>query len=427
MRIILVKMTSMNTSLVLRPLALLAGAGLLATACASGANTGTAAQPDPTTSAAMSDATPSPPAVDSGVEGSRVALTYDGGLLVLDGQTLDVAADLPLTGFNRINAAGDGRYIMVSTAEGFRVLDAGTAVGGDTGGDPSLTDVVFTADAPGHVVRHAGRTVLFADGTGEITAFDTDALSSEQKPATDVTASEQPHHGVAIELRDGSLLSTLGSADGRTGVRLLDPSGTEVARNEECPSVHGEGTLEGEVVVFGCSDGVLVFKAGTFTKLTAPDEYGRTGNAYVSETSSLAVGDYNSNPDSEGYLLSELALIDPAAASLNVVDLPQGIEYTWRGVGRGPADEAVLLSADGTLNSIDPATGTIEKSWDIIAPWAGPVEWQDPHPALAVHGSIGYVTEPANKRIVAIDLTTGDILADKVLPATPNEIAIATG
>lgn len=418
----------MKSPTALRSLVLLAGAGLLATACGSGTTTGAAAQTDPTTSAAVSNAaisaTPSP-AVHS--TSSRVALTYDGGVLVLDGETLDVAADLPLAGFNRINAAGDGRHIMVSTADGFQVLDSGTAVGDGTDTDPALTDLVLTADTPGHVVRHAGRTVLFADGTGEITAFETDALNSEQKPATNVTASEQAHHGVAIELTDGSLLSTLGTADGRTGVRLLDPAGTEVARNEECPSVHGEGTLEGEVVVFGCSDGVLVFTAGTFTKLTAPDEYGRTGNAYVSETSPLAVGDYNSNPDSEGYLLSELALIDPAAGSLNVVDLPEGVQYTWRGVGRGPADEAVLLSADGTLNSIDPATGTIEKSWDIIDPWTGPVEWQDPHPALAVHGSIGYVTEPVNKRIVAIDLTTGDVVADKVLPVTPNEIAIATG
>lgn len=383
---------------------------------------------NPTTGAAASNAvtsaSPSPVTASTG-DGSRVALTYDGGVLVLDGTTLEVAADLLLTGFNRINAAGDSRHIMVSTADGFQVLDAGNAVDGGTSTEPALTDVVFTADAPGHVVRHAGRTVLFADGTGEISAFDTDALNSEQKPEVKVTASEQAHHGVAIELANGSLLSTLGTPDARTGVRLLDPTGTEVARNEECPSVHGEGTVEGEVAVFGCSNGVLVFNDGKFTKLAAPDQYGRTGNAYVSETSPLAVGDYNSNPDSEGYLLTELALIDPAAGSLKVVDLPEGVEYTWRGVGRGPADEAVLLSADGTLNSIDPATGTIGKSWDLIDPWTSPVQWQDPHPALAVHGNIGYVTEPAKKRIVAIDLITGDILADKVLPATPNEIAIS--
>ncbi len=137
------------------------------------------------------------------------------------------------------------------------------------------------------------------------------------------------------------------------------------------------------------------------------------------------MGDYNSNPDSEGYLLSELALIDTTAGTLTVVDLPDGVEYTWRDVARGPADEAVLLSADGTLNTLDPATGTITASWDVIDPWTGPAEWQDPHPALSVHGNIAYVTEPADNRIIAVDLTNGAVVADTTLPATPNEIAVA--
>ncbi|GAA2009350.1 hypothetical protein J2S58_002142 [Nakamurella flavida] len=402
----------------LRPFVLLAGAGLLVTACGSAA---------PTSSSSPSDTTGSAPntgAVGNTATTARVALTYDGGVLVLDGTTLEVAADLPLAGFNRLNPAGDGRHVLVSTADGFQVLDAGTDIGSGTG-NPALTDLVFAADTPGHVVRHAGRTVLFADGTGEITAFDTDALSADTKPETEVIASEAAHHGVAIELADGSVLSTLGTADGRTGVRVLGPDGTETARSEECPAVHGEGTAADEVVVFGCKDGVLMYEAGAFTKLQAPDAYGRMGNAYVSETSPLVVGDYNSDPDSEGYLLSELALIDTTAGTLKVVDLPAGVEYTWRDVARGPADEAVLLSADGTLNTLDPTTGEIRQSWDVIDPWTSPEEWQDAHPALTVHGNTAYVTEPAKQRILAVDLTSGEVVADATLPATPNEIAVA--
>jgi hypothetical protein len=170
-----------------------------------------------------------------------------------------------------------------------------------------------------------------------------------------------------------------------------------------------------------------MYRDGTFTKFQAPDEYGRMGNAYVSETSPILVGDYNSDPDSEGSLLSELVLLDTSTDELQVVDLPEGVRYTWRDVGRGPADEIILLSADGTLNSIDPATGEIERSWDVIAPWEGPEQWQDPHPALVVHGDIAFVTEPAAERILAVDLTSGEILAEGELPATPNEIAVATG
>lgn len=361
------------------------------------------------------------PAADSsnGTPGPQIALTYDGGLLVLDAETLEVAGDLPIDGFTRVNPSGNDRHIMVTTTEGFRVLDTGAGID-----EPELTDLVFEASEAGHVVRHADRTVLFADGTGDITLLDTEDLNSDELPETETVESEAAHHGVAIELEDGTLLSTLGTPDVRTGARALDPSGAEIARNEDCPAVHGEGTAADEVVVFGCENGVLVYKDGAFTKIPAPDAYGRMGNAYVTETSPIAVGDYNSDPDSEGYLLSELTLIDTATLSSSVVDLPEGVEYTWRGVSRGQQDEIVLLSADGTLNLLDETTGEITESWSVIEAWESPVEWQDAHPALTVHDGIAYVTEPAADRIVAVDLATGETVAEGELPATPNEIAI---
>ena len=68
--------------------------------------------------------------------------TYDGGLLVLDGTTLEVIEDIPLEGFNRLNAAGDERHVLVSTSAGFQVLDAVGA---------QLTEATFAAEKPGHV------------------------------------------------------------------------------------------------------------------------------------------------------------------------------------------------------------------------------------------------------------------------------------
>ena len=62
----------------------------------------------------------------------------------------------------------------------------------------------------------------------------------------------------------------------------------------------------------------------------------------------------------------------------------------------------------------------------MIAPWEGPVEWQDAHPALTVVGDIAYVTEPAAKKILAIDVATGKVLASTTLDAAPNEIAVVS-
>jgi DNA-binding beta-propeller fold protein YncE len=381
--------------------ALVAASALLLTACA-------------TTPAAA----PSDPAPSSG-DGSRVALTYDGGIYVLDGTSLEPVSDLPLEGFNRLNPAGDGRHVLVSTTEGFRVLD--------TAGDTELTDLVFDAPTPGHVVRHDGRTILFSDGTGDSIIFDTDAINSDELPETEVVPSEAAHHGVAIELEDGTLLSTLGTSDSRTGVRALDASRDEFARSEDCPSVHGEGAAQNEVAVFGCSDGVLVYDDGAFTKIQAADAYGRTGNQYVSETSPITVGDYNSDPDSEGYLLSQLVLTDTEALESTVVDLPDGIEYTWRGVARDADDNAVILGSDGALHVLDVATGGIVSSTPVIDPWESPVEWQDAHPALIVVGSTAYVTDTAANSLHAVDLTSGEIVASVELDETPNEIAVVTG
>ena len=349
---------------------------------------------------------------------TRVAIAYDGGIVVLDGDTLDTVASAELDGFLRVNPAGDhDGHVFVTASDGFHVLDSGLA-----SGSVEFTGEVFDAEAPGHVTPHAGRTALFDDGTGRITLFDTDAVGTGALPESETVESEQAHHGVAIELSDGTLLSTIGTAESRSGVRLLD-AGTEVARNEECPGVHGEGALKGETIVFGCEDGVLVFADGEFTKLAAPDAFGRSGNAYVTDTSAIAALDYNADPDAEGYLLSQLALVDTEARTLSVVDLPDGVEYTWRGVGRDGHDNIVVLASDGTLNLLD-ETGEALESWSVIEPWESPAEWQDPHPGLRVVGDIAYVTEPAENRILAVDLHTGEVSAEATLDVVPGEFVV---
>ncbi|MEW2462416.1 hypothetical protein [Microbacterium sp. K41] len=348
---------------------------------------------------------------------TRVALTYDGGVVVLDGDTLETVGEAELDGFLRVNGAGDhDGHVFVTAEDGFHVLDTGLASGA-----VEFTGEVFEAVAAGHATPHAGRTALFDDGTGEVRVFDTDAVGTGTLPEFDTIASEAAHHGVAIELSDGTVLSTIGTAEARSGVRHLAADGTELARDERCPSVHGEGALKGEVVMFGCEDGVLLFADGAFTKLDAPDEFGRTGNAYVTDTSAVAVGDYKTDPDQEGYFLSQLVLVDTAAASLSVVDAPA--EYTWRGVGRSAHDDIVVLGADGSLTVLD-ESGAVQDSWSVIDAWESPAEWQDPHPGLRVVGDIAYVTEPAKKRIVVVDLHTGEVAAEATLDVVPNEFVV---
>jgi outer membrane protein assembly factor BamB len=362
---------------------------------------------------------------DADAAGARIAVAYEGGILVLDGTTLDTVADLDSEEFTRLNAAGDGRHVMVTTSDGFQVLDTGAG----TSDDAELTDVVFEADTPGHVVRHAGKTILYADGTSDTTIVDTaDLAGSDGLPEVETVEGVEAHHGVSVVLEDGTFLTTVGNSDGRNGIEVRDESGSVVATSDECPGVHGEGTAADEAVVFGCEDGAIVYHDGEITKLDAPDQpYGRMGNAYVSETSPVVVGDYKDDPDAEGYLLSSVALIDTEAMSLEVVDLPEGVEYTFRGVARGPDELAYLIGTDGAVHVLDPESGELTASWPVIDAWDGPLEWQDPHPAIVVADGIGYVTEPATNSVHAVDLATGDVVSSTQLDVTPNEIAPAVG
>ncbi|HWI30429.1 MAG TPA: zinc metallochaperone AztD [Microbacterium sp.] len=392
--------------------ALAIGAVATLAACSSGDDAGSAPE----------SGSSSIPATESG---ARVAVAYEGGILVLDGQSLNVVADLDSEEFTRLNPAGDDRHVMVTMSEGFQVLD--TAAG--TPGEPALTDIIFEANAPGHVVRHGGKTILYADGTSDTTVFDTAALAaSEERPEVETIEGVEAHHGVSVLLDDGTFLTTVGNAEGRSGISVHETTGALIAESDQCPGVHGEGTAENEAVVFGCENGAIVYTDGEIVKLAAPDQpYGRVGNAYVSETSPIVVGDYKNDPDAEGYLLSAVTLIDTAARTLEVVDLPEGVEYTFRDVARGPNDLAYILATDGSIHVLDPATGEIIEAFPVIEAWEGPAEWQDPHPAIVVSGDIAYVTEPAANSIHAFDLTTGEIVATSELEVTPNEIAAAAG
>ncbi|WP_269455033.1 zinc metallochaperone AztD [Rhodococcus sp. LB1] len=345
----------------------------------------------------------------------RLALSYDGGVLILDAQSLDVVGSAEVDGFTRLNPAGDGRHVLVSTGNSFTALDTT---------EPALTDVAFEAKTPGHVVRHDGKTVLFDDGTGLVRVFDPAGLSEGTPDTTEFTTPEA-HHGVAVELSDGSLLTTVGNEDERTGIVVLDRDRKEIARNEDCPGVHGEAVAADETVVVGCQNGLLIYRDGVITKVTSPDPYGRIGNQAGDEDSPILLGDYKTDPDAELERPERVSLTDTATGQLTLVDL--GTSYTFRSLGRAPHGEALVLGTDGTVHVIDPDSKAVSRTVDVLDPWTEPDKWQSPRPALYVQDHTAYVTDPANKKIHTIDLDTWTVSGQAELPETPNEITGVTG
>ncbi|MGW6236469.1 zinc metallochaperone AztD [Streptomyces sp. NPDC055094] len=343
--------------------------------------------------------------------------TFDGGLYILDGESLKLTRTIELSGFNRVNPAGDKDHVVVSTDTGFRVLDA-------TG--QALTDIEYKGAKPGHVVRHAGKTVLFTDGTGAVNVFDPADLSGGKKPEGRTYTSAEAHHGVAIELANGELLSTLGTEERRTGALVLDEKNKEITRNEKCPGVHGEAAARNEAIAVGCEDGVLIYQDGKFTKVDAPDDYGRIGNQAGSDASPILLGDYKTDEEAELERPTRISLIDTEKKKLRLVDL--GTSYSFRSLARGPEGEALVLGTDGAIHVIDQNSGEVERKFPAVGTWQEPLDWQQARPTLFVRDDTAYVSDPSGKALHAIDLETGKKITSVTLPQSTNELSgVVTG
>jgi len=374
-------------------------------------------------------------ATEVGAAKARVAVSYDGGVQVLDAATFEVLADIPFEGFTRLNPLGDGRHMMVSATGGFHVIDAGawSQPHGDHShyytAEPHDTEVVYDAETPGHVVNHGGRTTLFDDGTGHVVSFDTEHVAHDAVAEGEAREYTTPaaHHGVAVERTDGTVVVTEGTEEGRTGIRILDAENTEIAANDQCPNTHGETVAADETVVIGCSDGVLLVKGDEITKVASPDAYGRIGNQWGTEESPIVVGDYKSNPDAEIDLTTRISLIDTTTATLRLVELPGGTSYWYRSIGRGENGEGVVLGTDGQLHLIDTVAGTVTMSTPVIDPWEVQEDWQAPQPQVFTLDGTAYITEPATNEIHAVDIETGEVYASGTLTVQPNELTGVPG
>lgn len=367
------------------------------------------ADPPPTTA---------PAPIERGSATPRLALSYDGGVLVVDARTLNPIADIPVDGFVRLNPAANGRHVLVSQSEGFTVLDMGTWTDehGDHGhhytAPPLLTGIRFGGSEPGHVVAHDGRLTLFSDGTGAIDVVDPDDLLDGGTATTDALTRE-PHHGVAVARADGSIVVSVGDEETRSGLAILDASGREIAASDECPGVHGEAAAADGALTFGCEDGVLIVRGNDILKVASPDPYGRIGNQAGHERSTVVLGDYKTDPDAETERPQRFALIDTATGALRVV--PLQASYSFRSLDRGPSGEAVILGTDGALHVFDAASARQIHTHPVIDAWTEPDEWQSPMPNLHVQDGVAYVTDPATRRLVAVDLGSGSTVAETML------------
>ena len=368
----------------------------------------------------------------------RAVLTFDGGLMTVDTETGEVVAQTESEGFLRLNNAGDGRHLLISDGDEFRIFDSGLIAEGHGDHDhyyktaAAMTGASIEAPEAAHVVAHEGRTALFADGTGGITVMDSTAFSDGKvtPDESEEHSAGAAHHGVAVPLSSGDLLLTQGTAEASNTVQVVSPEGDVVAETTDCPGVHGEATAQptdqGDVVSLGCENGPVIYRDGAFHKVPVEEQYQRSGNQFGNHGSPIVLADYKTDPEAEQERPTRIGLIDTRAASMTTVDL--GSPYWFRSLARGADGEALVLTYDGELNVLDEETGAIIHQVKVTAPWEEPEEWQSAAPAVKV-GTDGfaYVTEPATKKLHVIDVAAGTLVDSFDLPETPVELAVLTG
>ncbi|WP_443423603.1 hypothetical protein [Brachybacterium paraconglomeratum] len=417
-----------------RAVALL-GAGVLAlSACGSGTDGGASDGGGEEAGAAES---PSSDRTEVGALSPRIVLAHEGGVVTLDSADGSVLDETPVEGYVRLNPAGDGRHVAVSASDAVTMYDTGLLAQGHGDHfhyyvqDPALTDLSLEAPMPGHVVPHGDRTAIFADGTGDITLIDPTALGEGQLDVLEETATEDPHHGVAVPLSDGGLLTTQGTEDARSTVQVLDADGKVVAETDDCPGVHGEAaaqpTESGDVISLGCENGSVIYRDGEFHKVAIDGDYQRSGNQKGHEDSPIVLADHKVEAEPAGGIErpTEIALIDTRDATQQLVDL--GSPYWFRSLDRGPDGEALVLTYDGELNILDPDSGEILHEVPVTGEWEEGENWQEAGPMLSVADGTAFVVDPEAKKLSMVDVASGEVYRELDLPVVPHEIQVTTG
>ena len=362
---------------------------------------------------------------------NRVVISHEGGLKTYDTKTGEVIEEEEMPAFLRLSNAGDNRHVMVTKGDKFLSFDSGliTKPHGDHNhyytAEPKLSDAEIEAPHAGHVVHHDGFTALFSDGEGTAQVFPTDQAGDPKDVKT--FESGAAHHGVAVPLKDGSVVMTKGTEDERHTIQHLSKDGKVLTETTKCPGVHGEATAGNGKLFFGCEDGPVVFDGKEFHKIdvsayAGKDGYQRSGNSAGSEESDVILADNKTEKDAEFERPTSVSLINTKDYSAKKVDL--GSSYWFRSLARGPLGEALVLTYDGKLNVIDPETGEITKKIDAISEWRENEEWQLPGPILKAEDGYAFVTDANKKELVVIDLFEGKEVNRFKLDIKPTEMAV---
>ena len=279
-------------------------------------------------------------------------------------------------------------------------------------GLPYVLQTLNVGPLPTHFFALGDDLAFFNDGDGTVAWLDRRLLGvSLEYVALD---GRGPDHGAVAVLDDHAFVGypTLALVD------VVDRSGATVATFEGCPGLDGQAPWPSGVA-FGCGDGVLLVEArpdGTFAAHKVPNPAGSTEGARVGTLVGPAHGGGGEGATALiGNFGQGIALIDPTARSLSAVALPAAPLAT-RFAGGG--EVAIVLTADGVLHALDPASGGVLRSVAAVAAFEA-----GPRPTMTVLGAHVYVTDPRSAEVVEVHVDDFEVERRLPLPFVPGGLA----
>ncbi len=367
----------------------------------------------------------------------------DGSLRVYGMANGELVATYQIPDVSGVNTTEDGRFGVINVrgdGQQFRFLDSGVWVLDHVDHvhlevDPptllafSVNGSNYGTGRPAHVVSRDGRVALFFDGDAETdpavaVILRRSALETGGNPVP-VALTGNGHHGLALPTAEDTVIMSVAEGTGRarTGIRIYDAAGAEVAAfPQSCPGLHGYAVV-GSHYLLGChrTDG-----AGGVLRIThdpnpahASDRFTQAQIAYPEGT--LHISNFAFHPENSWAVApwgtEAMIRVDPTADALSDADiltLPAGqCGYTMRD---DHGEDLLVLTVDGMLHSVDVASWEVHSSMQVMDPF----ECTGTRPVLRSVGGFAYLTRPANSDLLEIDLDhDGEITQAVELPDTP--------
>lgn len=313
-----------------------------------------------------------------------------------------------------LSAGPSGRYGYAAQGEGDQVA----VVDGGGAGQPALLAFTLPGVEPSHVVGHGDQVAVFNDGDGTASVFEERALRDD-RPEVTTLRTARGHHGVAVPHHDRVLVTLPDPADPNAelpvGVEVRDLAGRVLQTFSGCPELHGEAAA-GDVVAFGCEDGVLLVRRdgeGYAASKVAYPEGGEEG----AHATSLRGG------DGLPYLVGnfgERALVRVDLEHGAAVALP--VQAVLAAFDLDDQGRVVALTGDGHLRLLA-HDGRQLRDVRVIPAFDPDGDWPL-RPKLTVAGGSAYVTDARAGEVAEVDLESFTVADRLEVGGKPASVAV---